>query len=119
MKDRNELDDLLKNSMQFDDGKLPEPDPRIQERLRKKLKRKPLPNSNGLLSYLVNFLNLDIKLYHAGIGLAAILIILLVFRNNTETPSKFKQELIVADTNTGSSLKQDSFLVKNFNVSIN
>jgi hypothetical protein len=119
MKDRNELDDLLKNSMQFDSGELPEPDPRSREKLRKKLKRKQLSNKHSLLSGLLNFFNMDIKLYHAGIGLAIMLLIFLVFRNNNETPSKFRQELIVADTNIGSSLKQDSFLVKNFNVSIN
>jgi len=118
METKNEFDDLLKRAMQFESGELPEPDPSIQKRLQKKVKKNAINKNKSFFSSIVQFLNIDIKLYHAGIAIAATLLIFLVLRNNNEAPATFKQKVIVADTNVGSSLKNDSFLVKNFSVSI-
>ena len=119
MENKNELDDFLKRNLQFDANEMPEPDPRIQKKLRKRVERNKTFKSNRFMSALVQFLTMDIKLYHAGIAIAAVSIIFLALRHTTETPAHFGHHIIVADTNTGTSLKEEGFLVKNFSTTIN
>jgi hypothetical protein len=112
----NEMDDLLKHSMQFDANEIPEPDPEMQKRLRKKVEaRKRSRFTTGIL----NFLNMDIKLYHAGLAMAIVALLLVVLRHPAEAPKQYNQGVILADTSIGTSLKDDTFLVKNFSARIN
>lgn len=112
----DELNDLLKGAMQFEKGDVPEPNPAIHKRLRKKIKSRP----KGLIQGLTRFLNLDIKLYQAGIAIATTtVIILLVLKCTTVSTPQPNQNIIVADTNVGSTLLNDSFLVHNFSVQVN
>jgi len=112
METKNELDDLLKRAMQFNNGELPEPDPRIQKRLRKKLIRNSAIKHNRFLSGLITFLNIDIKLYHAGIGIAVAIMLFIFLRNGCGAPAETRQPVIVADTNVDLMHKNDSAFIK-------
>lgn len=112
----DELNDLLKRAMQFEKGEMPKPEPDIHRRLRKKIKEQ----GKGFVPKLRQFLNLEIKLYHAGIAVAAtVVIIVLILKCTTVSTTRPNQNIIVADTNVGSTLINDSFLVRNFSVQVN
>ena len=113
---KNEMDDLLSNAMQFTEGEIPEPDKALYNKLRKKVDaRKPKGNPFSRL------FNLEIKLYQAALAVAVVAIICLVFRPATLPQDTGNIGMPGSDTATafkGSSLKSDSFLVKNFTSAI-
>lgn len=96
----NELDNLLKHAMQFDSGEVPEPDSAIQKGLRKKLKGQT-PAKNRYIASLASQLGLDIKLYYLGLAVSAATIFI-VFRNTSNEPKHTLNNIIIADTNSGS-----------------
>src|SRR5579863_3752095 len=106
MDTNNEIDDLLKRSMQFGEDEIPEPDLRIHENLRKKINGTKI-RSSTFINTLVQFMNLDIKLYHAGIAVAIVTIIFFMLRNTKGDTQHIKNDIIIADTNTGSNPKDD------------
>ncbi len=113
---KNEMDDLLSNAMQFTEGEIPEPDKARYNKLRKKVgARKPKTNP------LARLFNLEIKLYQAALAVTAVAIICLVFRPAIIPQGTENMGMPGSDTATaykGSSLKSDSFLVKNFTSAI-
>ena len=113
---KNEMDDLLNNAMQFTEGEIPEPDKAMYNKLRKKVSsRKPKTNPFARL------LNIEIKLYQAALAVTAVAVICLVFRPATFPQGAGNIGMPGSDTATafkGSSLKSDSFLVKNFTSAI-
>jgi hypothetical protein len=112
----NNPDDLLRNAMQFGENELPEPDRDIYFSLRKKvIARKTSKNP------FLRLLNFEVKLYQAALAVAVVAIICLVLRPATILENTNGTGPLVADTTTvfkGSSLKNDSFLVKNFTSTI-
>jgi len=113
---RNELDELLKQSMQFSEGEIPEPDKASYNKLRKMIKSRKRPKN-----LFLRLLTVEIKLYQAGLALTAMALVFVMLRpvqlpqspndtgsGSSDTAAAFK----------GSSLKHDTFLVKNFSTSI-
>ena len=113
---KNELDDLLKQSMQFSEGEIPEPDKARYNMLKKLIKPENKPRN-----IFLRLLTIEIKLYQAGLALTAVVLAFLMLRpvqapqnindagsGSSDTAAAFK----------GSSLKHDTFLVKNFSTSI-
>ena len=113
---KNELDELLKSRMQFAEGEEPEPNVHIQKTLRKKVEQRK--ENNHAFSMLLRLMNTDIKLYHAGLAVAAVAMVFVLLRPVAPNPITTNNGVggtQVADTaGNSSSLKQDSFLVKNF-----
>jgi hypothetical protein len=113
---KNELDELLKSRMQFAEGEEPEPEAHIQKALRKKVEQRKA--NNHAFNMLLRVMNTDIKLYHAGLAVAAVAMVFILLRPvapNPVTTNNGVGGTQVADTaGNSSSLKQDSFLVKTF-----
>lgn len=113
---KNEMDELLKKAMQFTEGELPEPDKANYNKLHKKVAARKVNKSPW-----AKFFALEIKLYQAVLATATVAVICILLR-----PAALPQNTNVlgqpgADTATafkGSSLKSDSFLVRNFTSSI-
>jgi|GEM_PF-1547567 len=118
METGNGMDDLLKRAMQFDSGELPEPDPSMQTKLRKKVLRKKTLGGNRFISVIIGFFNIDIKLYHAGLAMVGVALVLIIVHSTGERSTHAGDSIMVADTNSGSSLKDDTFLVRNFSAQI-
>jgi hypothetical protein len=113
---RNELDELLKQSMQFSEGELPEPDKNSYNKLRKMIKPQNRPKN-----FFLRLLTVEIKLYQAGLALTAMAIVFIMLRpvqlpQNTNDTGSGSSDTAAAFR--GSSLKHDTFLVKNFSTSI-
>jgi len=113
---KNEMDDLLKNAMQFSEDEIPEPDKRTYEKLRKRVGARKIYKNP-----LVRLLTFEVKFYHAALAVAAVAVICLVLRPAAIPQNSEDIGLNGADTATafkGSSLKSDSFLVRNFTSTI-
>ncbi len=113
---RNELDELLKRNMQFDENELPESDRNSYLKLRGMIK--PQKNSQNAL---LRFLTFEVRLYQAGLALAAIVVVVIMLRplqvpQNITSPGSDSSD--TASVFRGSSLKHDTFLVRNFSTSI-
>ena len=113
---RNELDELLKGNMQFDENELPEPDKGSYMKLRGMIK--PQKNNRNVFLRLLTF---EVKLYQAGLALAAVIIVMIMLRpiqvpQNIASPGSDSSD--TASVFKGSSLKHDTFLVRNFSTSI-
>ena len=113
---KNEMDDLLKNAMQFGKNELPEPDKKVYKKLRSQVGAK-----KAYKNMFARLLTFEVKFYQAALAMAAVAVICLVLRpaalpqnsddlglNGSDTAAAFK----------GSSLKSDSFLVRNFTSTI-
>src|SRR5580704_17054411 len=112
MESHNEMDELLKRSLQFDENELPIPDERSYNLLRKKVKaNKPISN-NRFVNGLIACLNMDIKLYHTGLAIMVVILIFIFLRPSTETNKQYKNNIIIADTNIGANQKQDTFILR-------
>ena len=108
----NELDELLKRSMQLDNAEVPEPSVDRLNVLRNAIKRRGLKNKG-----IVRLLNVNIKLYQAVMATAAVVALVIVLRpaacNQGHTNSG-GGSIDTASVFGGSSImKHDSFLVKN------
>jgi hypothetical protein len=116
---KNELDDLLKNAMQFTKEEEPEPASHIQQSLRKKVEQRKA--NKNVFATILRFMNTDIKLYHAGLAVTAVAVVFILLRPVAPTPTTTDNGVggtQVADTaGNCNSLKQDSFPVKNFSTS--
>ena len=116
---KNELDDLLKNVMQFTKEEEQEPAAYIQQLLRKKVEQRK--KHKNLFATILRFMNADIKLYHAGLAVTAVAVVFVLLRPVAPAPTTIDNGVggtQVADTaGNCNSLKQDSFLVKNFSTS--
>ncbi len=113
MEANNEMDKLLKRSLQFNENELPEPDNAHYKNLLKKVKSKKLISNNKFINMLVACLNMDIKLYHAGLAVMVVILIFIFLRPTTETNKQYKNNIIIADTNIGVNQKQDTFIIRN------
>jgi hypothetical protein len=113
---KNKMDDLLKNAMQFGENEIPEPDKRVYKKLRKRV-----GVGKVYKNPILRFLTFEVKFYQAAIAIAAVAVICLVLRPATAPQNSDDTGLTGADTATafkGSSLKSDSFLVRNFTSTI-
>ena len=113
---KNEMDDLLKNAMQFTDGEVPEPDGKVYKKLRNRVGKRKVGKNPFL-----RLLTFEVKLYQAALAVASVAVICLMLRPATVSPDVNGGGLAGADTATafkGSSLKSDSFLVRNFTSTI-
>jgi hypothetical protein len=119
MDSHNEMDELLKRSLQFDENELPIPDERSYNLLRKKVKSKKPISNNKFLNALVACLNMDIKLYHAGLAVVVVILIFIFLRPATETNKQYKNNIIIADTNISTNQKQDTFILRNTTNGVN
>jgi hypothetical protein len=119
---KNELDELLKNAMQFAPGEEPEPAAYTQKALRKKVNGRKVNGGNRFFIAILRYMNTEIKLYHAGIAVAAVAMVFIMLRPATMPTTGIESNAgtQIADTSlagNSNSLKQDSFLVKNFSTS--
>jgi len=119
MEPKKEMDELLKRSLQFDENELPEPDERNYKTLLKKVKGKKPFSNNTFINGLFGYLNMDIKLYHAGLAIMAVIIIFIFLRPATETNKQDKTNIIIADTNINPNQKQDTFIIRNSSNGVN
>ncbi|HXB14064.1 MAG TPA: hypothetical protein VNZ45_18885 [Bacteroidia bacterium] len=119
MEANNEMDKLLKHSLQFDENELPEPDSSHYKSLLKKIKSKKPVSNNKFVNGLIACLNMDIKLYHAGLAIMVVILIFIFLRPSTETNKQYKNNIIIADTNIGVNQKQDTFIIRNSSNGVN
>jgi hypothetical protein len=122
MDTKNELDELLKKHMEFRKDEQIEPNPSIQNELRKKVQLRKKATTYHLLDNLKNWLTVDIKLYQAGLAMSLVAILLITLRPVSEPLKNKEAGIMIADTTVttnSNSIKQDSFLVKNFSVNMN
>jgi hypothetical protein len=114
---KNELDELLKHAMQLNNDEVPEPSKDRLEELRSKVRRRGLKNRG-----IVRMLNINVKLYQAFIATAAIVTAIIVLRpvaNQQGNTIKGSGSIDTAAVlNGSSSMKHDSFLVRNFTTSV-
>jgi len=113
---RNELDELLKRNMQFGENELPEPDKNSYLKLRGMIK--PQKRNQNVFFRLLTF---EVKLYQVGLALAAVIVVMIMLRpiqapQNITAPGSDGSD--TASVFRGSSLKHDTFLVRNFSASI-
>ena len=113
---KNELDELLKQSMQFSGGEIPEPDKASYNKLRKMIRPKNRPRN-----FFLRLLTVEVKLYQAGLALTAMALVFIMLRpvqvpQNTNDAGSGSSDTAAAFK--GSSLKHDTFLVRNFSTSI-
>jgi hypothetical protein len=97
----NEIDNLFKHAMQFNLGEIPEPNPGIQKKLRRKVKGTS-PVKNTFMPGFLRLLGLDVKLYYLGFAVSAMAVIFIVLRNANNEPKHSQNDIIIADTNAGS-----------------
>jgi len=111
-----ELEKLLKNSLQFEGNELPDPDPSILLDLRKKVLLRKRPDNN-FISTFMRIMNMDIKLYKAGLAFSVMLIFFVTLLTcGSQSKTSDNEGKLFADSSSFSnspSLKQDSFLMKN------
>jgi hypothetical protein len=113
---KNELDDLLQHAMQFADGEIPEPDAAIHKKLRKRVGARRVYKNP-----FVKLMNINVKLYQAAITVVGVAILCFVLKPVSIPANNNINDIQAPDTATvfkGSSLKNDSFLVKNFTSTI-
>lgn len=115
---KNELDELLKHAMQLNNDEVPEPSKDKFEELQSKVRRRGGLKNRGI----VRMLNINIKLYQAFIATAAIVTAIIVLRpvaNQQGNTIKGSGSIDTAAVfNGSSSMKHDSFLVRNFTTSV-
>jgi hypothetical protein len=113
---KNELDYLLKNAMQFADGEIPEPDAAGYKKLRKRVGAR-----KAYKTPFLKLLNLEVKLYQAALTVIGVAILCFVLKPVTIPANTIEPDTQTTDTASVfkvSSLKNDSFLVKNFTSTI-
>jgi hypothetical protein len=113
---KNELDELLKHAMQLNNDEVPEPSKDKFEELQSKVRRRGGLKNRGI----VRMLSINIKLYQAFIATAAIVTAIIVLRPVANQQGNTIKGSIdtAAVINGSSSMKHDSFLVRNFTTSV-
>jgi len=106
------MDELLKTAMQNDIA----PDDAVRKALRKKVEEKKH-------SPIIRYLNADIKLYQAVLAVAAVAVVIILLRpvGTGNNSNNISGGTLVADTSIAgqyNTLKQDSFLVRNFSTTV-
>ncbi len=123
MDNKEELNRLLRQSMQLKESEVPEPDESIRVALRAKViaRQQIQPRSLWLLYRLRDLMNVEIKLYQAGLALG-VFVFMMVWLPSASSVQKSGEAELVADTIHpvySSSAKQNKFLIRNYIVKVN
>ena len=123
MNKKDKLNRFLHQSMQLREDELPKSDEALRSMLRAKVKARQQNTfwPKRFMEKIWRLLNIEIRLYQAGISLAAVAILMVWVPAITPVQKSVDSVLLADSTRTiySSSVKQNKFLIQNFAVKVN
>jgi hypothetical protein len=123
MDKKDKVDQFLRQSMQLNADELPEPDAELQKRLRDKVAARKLKSHWiwALLQRLWSMLNVEVKLYQAGLSLGLLVFLFLWLPQQGSVQNTNGSDLLADSIHSkySSSAKQNKFLIQHFVVKTN
>jgi hypothetical protein len=123
MDKKDKVEQFLRQSMQLNADELPEPDAELQKRLRDKVAARKLKSHWiwALLQRLWSMLNVEVKLYQAGLSLGMLVFLFLWLPQQGSVQNTNGSDLLADSIHSkySSSAKQNKFLIQHFVVKTN